>query len=66
MVKNCGSHKLIRTPRSRKKMYKWKQKKGRKMDPEIDRGTHKLSLIPYFKKKWKENFSDSNFPKLGF
>ena len=54
--------------KKRKKMYKWKQKKGRKMDPEIGRGTHKLSPIPYFfkKKKQKENFPDNNFPKLGF
>ena len=33
-------------PGHRKKMYKWKQKKGRKMDLEISRGTRKLSLIP--------------------
>ena len=37
------------------------------MDPEISRGTRKMSLIPQFlKKKWKENFPGGNFPKLGF
>ena len=36
------------------------------MAPEISRGTRKLSLIPYFKKKQKANFLDSNFLKLGF
>ena len=40
------------------KIYKWKQKKGRKMDPEIGRGTHKLSPIPYFFiKKTERKFS---------
>ena len=40
----------------KKKMYKW-EKKGRKMDPDIGRGTHKLSPIPYFKKKMERKFS---------
>ena len=53
-------------------MYKLKQKKGKKMDPEISYGTRKLSLISQFKKiiririiknkiKGKSNFPDSHF-----
>ena len=47
-------------------MYKWKQKKGKEMDPEISRGTRKLSLILYLKKKQKANYPNSNILKLGF
>ena len=40
-------------------MYTWKQKKGKEMNPEISRGTRKLSLISIFLKKNKKgNFAE--------
>ena len=75
--KNCGARKLIRTPWSWEKMYKWRKKEKKCISGNKKREEKWIRILvvgrischryPIFKKKkQKENFPDSNFPKLGF